>query len=181
MMSFDAAGLAGALADGHRRRCFAAVELGATTMAAVATAAGLTTIEASKALGRLVDLGVVVNGATGLTVDAVALQAAARDALRRPVSDEHANAAPDQQRVLNAFVKDGRLTSIPTAATKRDIVLDWLAQEFEPGRRYTEAMVNLMLGRRHADTAALRRYLVDADYLSRESGMYWRSGGTVAP
>ena len=180
-MRFDAAGLAGVLADGHRRRCFAALELGATTMADVAAVAGLTTTEASRALGRLIDLGVVVTTAGGLAIDTVSLQAAARHALQRPVSDEHADASPDQQRVLHAFVKDGRLTSIPTTAAKRNVVLDWLAQEFEPGRRYTEAMVNLMLGRRHADTAALRRYMVDADILSRESGMYWRSGGTVTP
>ncbi len=178
-MRFDAAGLAGVLADGHRRRCFAAVELGATTMTDVAAAAGLTATEASKALGRLVDVGVVVTGAGGLTIDAAALQGAARVALQRPSSDEHAGASPDQRKVLNAFVKEGRLTSIPTAAAKRDVVLDWLAQEFEPGQRYTEAMVNLILGQRHPDTAALRRYMVDADFLTRESGMYWRSGGTV--
>jgi hypothetical protein len=83
--------------------------------------------------------------------------------------------------VLSVFVVDGRLTSIPTARAKRMIVLDWLAQEFEPGRRYSEAMVNLILGKRHPDTAALRRYLVDEDLLSREAGQYWRSGGTTEP
>jgi len=61
-----------------------------------------------------------------------------------------------------------------------NFVLDWLAQSFEPGRRYSEAMVNLVLGKRHPDTAALRRYLVDHEFLSREAGQYWRSGGSVA-
>ena len=79
------------------------------------------------------------------------------------------------------FVTDGRLTSIPTPRAKRMVVLDWLAQDFEPGRRYSEAMVNLIIGKRHPDTAALRRYLVDEDLLSREAGEYWRSGGTTAP
>ena len=46
--------------------------------------------------------------------------------------------------------RDGRLLSIPAAHGKRLIVLDWLAQEFEPGRRYSEPMVNLILGRWHA-------------------------------
>ena len=82
---------------------------------------------------------------------------------------------------LDVFVVDGRLTSIPSAHTKRLVILDWLAQLFEPGRRYTEAMVNLTLGQRHADTAALRRYLVDEGFLSREAGEYWRSGGSTAP
>jgi hypothetical protein len=59
------------------------------------------------------------------------------------------------------------------------VVLDWLVQFFEPGRRYTESAVNLIIGQRHPDTAALRRYLVDNDFLDRADGMYWRCGGTV--
>jgi len=59
-------------------------------------------------------------------------------------------------------------------------VLDWLAQRFEPGRRYTEEMVNLVIARVHPDTAALRRYLVDDGFMSREHGVYWRTGGTIS-
>jgi hypothetical protein len=81
--------------------------------------------------------------------------------------------------VLDAFVRDGRLVSIPTARAKRLIVLDHLAQQFEPGERYSEQMVNLILGRWHEDTAALRRYLVDEGFLDRADRQYWRSGGTV--
>ena len=84
-------------------------------------------------------------------------------------------------KVMRAFVVDGRLTSIPTSHSKRLVILDWLAQLFEPGRRYSEQMVNLMLGKHHPDTAALRRYMVDAGFLDREAGQYWRSGGTVEP
>jgi len=84
-------------------------------------------------------------------------------------------------KVLRSFVVDGRLVSIPTKHGKRQAVLNWLAQEFEPGRRYSEAMVNLIIGQRHADTAALRRYLVDDGYLDRANGEYWRAGGTVGP
>jgi hypothetical protein len=71
------------------------------------------------------------------------------------------------------------LLGIPTVRHKRLVVLDLLAQEFEPGRRYPERTVNLMLGRWHDDTAALRRHLVDEGFLDRAQGEYWRSGGTV--
>ena len=64
---------------------------------------------------------------------------------------------------------------------KRLVVLDWLAQDFEIGETYSEKMVNLILGKRYADTAALRRYLVDNGFLNRAEGSYWRSGGTVPP
>ena len=31
----------------------------------------------------------------------------------------------------------------------------------------------------HDDYAALRRYLVDEQFLTREANVYWRSGGTI--
>jgi hypothetical protein len=83
-------------------------------------------------------------------------------------------------RVLAAFRRpDGTLHTIPTKRAKRLVVLDHLAQSFEPGRRYTEAEVNAVLERAHPDYAALRRYLVDEQFLAREEGVYWRAGGTV--
>ena len=58
------------------------------------------------------------------------------------------------------------------------VVLDRLAQEFKPGRTYPESEVNEVLNRFHPDHAALRRYLVENDFVTREDGRYWRSGGT---
>jgi hypothetical protein len=83
------------------------------------------------------------------------------------------------EKVLKAFfAEDGSLHTIPSKHAKLLVVLDRLAQEFEPGERYEEAEVNLVLRRIHPDHAALRRYLVENGFLTRESGVYWRSGGT---
>jgi hypothetical protein len=83
------------------------------------------------------------------------------------------------ERVLQNFLgPDGRLTTIPTKRSKLLVVLDHLAQEFEPGRTYPEAEVNDILQRHHPDYAALRRYLVENAFLTREDSVYWRSGGT---
>jgi hypothetical protein len=83
------------------------------------------------------------------------------------------------ERVLqNFFSTDGRLHTIPSKHAKLLVVLDHLAQSFEPGRRYPEAEVNAILERAHPDYAALRRYLVENQFLTRDAGVYWRSGGT---
>jgi hypothetical protein len=177
----DATALVGLLADSHRRRVVSAVELGALHVDQVVTSTGLTSAQVAKALGKLVETGLVVNGADGLTVAGDSFQHAARQANTRPASTEFADAPDESRKVLRAFVADGRLQSIPVAATKRMVILDWLAQEFEPGTMYSEKMVNLILGKRHADTAALRRHLVDHGFLDRADGQYWRSGGTVQP
>ena len=81
---------------------------------------------------------------------------------------------------LRPFVRDGRITALPAKRGVRRLLLDHVAQAFEPGRRYPELAVNEILKAFHDDHAALRRYLVDEDLLSRTpGGTYWRSGGTV--
>ena len=83
------------------------------------------------------------------------------------------------RRVLDNFLDaDGRLTTIPRRRAKRLIVLDHIAQRFEPGRTYPEREVDAILSGFHPDHAALRRYLVDEDFLTRDANVYWRSGGT---
>src|SRR3569623_1483315 len=82
-------------------------------------------------------------------------------------------------RVLQNFLApDGRLRTIPTKHSKLLVVLDHLAQAFEPGRSYPEAEVNEVLQRFPPDYAALRRYLVENGFMTREDNVYWRSGGS---
>ena len=181
MAELDATALVGLLADGHRRRVVAAVELGARHVDEVIEATGLNPTQVAKALGKLVDGGLVGQGSDGLTVAGEAFQRAARQANIRTASTEFNDVPDETRKVLRAFVVDGRLQSIPVAPAKRQVILNWLAQAFEPGQKYTEKMVNLILGQRHADTAALRRYLVDDGFLDRADGLYWRSGGDVGP
>ncbi|HUL86403.1 MAG TPA: DUF2087 domain-containing protein [Actinomycetota bacterium] len=85
----------------------------------------------------------------------------------------------DEEAVLRAFFRNGRLTEIPTKRSKRRIVLERVALEFEPGRRYDEKEVNVVIGRFFNDYASLRRSLVDERFLDRDHGVYWRSGGRV--
>ena len=84
-----------------------------------------------------------------------------------------------EQRILDRFLRDGRLVLMPTRRSKRLLVLDQVAQLFELGHTYPEREVNATLAAVHPDVAALRRYLVDEQFLTREGGVYWRSGGTV--
>ena len=91
-----------------------------------------------------------------------------------------ADALRDRDAVLRAFLtEDGGLRSIPTKIRKRLVVLDHLAQAFEPGERYAETDVNNRLRAFHPDVAALRRYLVEEGFLERDHSVYWRAGGTV--
>ena len=82
-------------------------------------------------------------------------------------------------RAVRPFIRDGTLVAVPAKRSKRLVVLDMLAQEFEPGVYYAEVEVNRRLRKWHSDVAALRRYLVEEGFLGREGGCgdYWRIGG----
>jgi hypothetical protein len=85
---------------------------------------------------------------------------------------------PDQ---LRAFIRDGRITAVPAKRTRRLLLLDQVAQAFEPGRKYPEAEVDKVLKAIFDDHCTLRRYLVDEAFMSRDTtGLYWRAGGTVS-
>jgi hypothetical protein len=165
------------LAEEDRLRVLAAVVLGSATIDQIVTATGIDTERAAKALGRLRSGGLVeqADGSPGtFRVMPEVLKESVREAVPEPDPADEKETDP----VLRAFMKEGRLTSIPATHSKRLVVLDRIAQEFEPGRRYPERDVNDALAAFHPDYAALRRYLVDEGFLNRESGFYWRTGGT---
>ena len=87
--------------------------------------------------------------------------------------------AESNEDVVGRFIENGRLVIVPSKRGKLLLVLDHVAQDFELGHTYPEAEVDDILLRYHDDHAALRRHLVDEGFLSREAGVYWRSGGTI--
>ena len=94
----------------------------------------------------------------------------------QPWSDD-----PRRQAVLRTFLAaDGRLTRMPAKFTKRRYVLEHIVCAFEPGAKYSEVEVNAILRAFYDDYVTLRRYLIDADLMAREDGVYWRTGGYVA-
>ena len=175
--------LIGLLAEESRLKVVAAIALGAATEADITAGTQLAPKAVRKALDRLVRGGIVESTHDGglRVVTERFKEVAQRAAAARPQSTpEDLGATADQAQVLRNYLVDGRLTHIPATRSKRLVVLDFLAGQFEPGRVYPEAQVNYTLGRFHVDYAALRRYLVEEELLERREGFYWRTGGTVS-
>ena len=84
-----------------------------------------------------------------------------------------------EKKVLDIFLGEERLIQIPAKRKKRDVILRWLLQDFEPGVEYPEPEVNRILRRYHPDCATLRRELFESGYLHRRGGggAYWRTKG----
>src|SRR3954463_16135409 len=175
----DAATIVGLLADPARLKVVAALALGAGSIEEVAAASGLPLKDVALAARRLARNGLVQRDGHQLALHTQRFSAAAGAAAEAPPAPEPLSDDPAEDAVLSAFVRDGRLVSIPAQHSKRRVVLEHLVRVFEPGVRYPEREVNALLAVWHADVAALRRYLVDEGLLTREAGIYWRSGGRV--
>jgi DNA-binding transcriptional ArsR family regulator len=177
-MTTEAATVLGLLSDDDRLRVVAALALGARTPAEVADRTGLDVPRAGRALARLTSGGLVDQEKDGYRLASERFRDAL-ESLERP-APEHAPSGlgPDADKVLKAFLRKGKLTSIPAVHSKRLVILDYLARLFEPGEAYPEKVVNERLAELHPDFAALRRYMVEEEFLHRRHGYYWRAGGT---
>lgn len=171
--------LLGALADELRLRAFAALILGARDANEIAERAGVPARDALRALARLEAAGLATNMGDHWQGRPEALRETVAAVRERPAPLDYSEAGTSEAAVLRTFMPNGRLNQIPVQKSKRMIVLNHIAGVFEPGRRYPEAEVNTLLRAFHDDYATLRRYLVDGGFMTRESGEYWRTGGTV--
>jgi biotin operon repressor len=79
------------------------------------------------------------------------------------------------RKVMDVYVQNGKIKQIPTQLKKLEVIIRWLAKNFEPGRQYTEKQVNEILKKYNEDYATLRRELVDFHLLDRKNNVYWRT------
>ena len=92
-----------------------------------------------------------------------------------PAMDDEREDPAFEAKVLRAFIRDGRLVSIPSKERRRQVVYRYLRdQVFVEDRSYPEREVNQRLALFHPDVAALRRYLYDERYVDRDHGLYTR-------
>jgi hypothetical protein len=91
--------------------------------------------------------------------------------------------AYDRKVLKNWLDADGRIRAFPVQWKKEVALLRHVVRTFEPGRRYSEKELNAALKRFNADTARLRRNLVESGLMAREGGggAYWRTHPPAAP
>ena len=171
-----------ALADPERLAIAGALAGGDRSADELAAVAGVSVARVHKHLKRLTATGVVRVNDDRHTyrLDPETLRWAAEQVgPSREAGLALGAASDDEEAVLRTFFRNGRLVEIPARESKRRIVLERIALEFEPGEHYDEAHVNAIVGRFFSDHASLRRYLVDEGFLDRDGGVYWRAGGRV--
>ena len=155
-----------ALANAEARRIFAEVELGRPL---AELGAGLSPSRRRRALDALTRSGLVT-----VTGDAASI---ATDRLTRALRE--APARPPRTGVDRFLDAEGRIDRYPASAADRAALLSLVADAVLPdGESLDEAELGERLQRFGADTAALRRHLVDAGLVERtvDGSSYSRGG-----
>src|SRR3990172_363143 len=167
-----------AMSNPNRLRIIGLLSQERATRAEIAERLKLSAKEALNHLAYLEHVGAVTQNDDIYTLNNDKLATLARDKLTESRSSYIPADGLDEKskKVLKAFLNpDGSVRQIP-ASPKLQVILNYLVPFFEFNTNYTEKEVNTILRRFNEDTAGLRRDLVDAGMLARESdgSRYWR-------
>jgi hypothetical protein len=74
--------------------------------------------------------------------------------------------------VIKTFFEDGKLKSIPTTRSKRELILRHLVSQLEPSRIYSEKEINNFISGFHPDVCTIRREFIINKLMVRNAGKY---------
>jgi hypothetical protein len=160
----------GLLADPLRRRLVALLDAGGQTLPELLDATASDTRSLIEQLARLQAAEIVIARDGRYELAADVFERSVRDAAAqrvRPLNDRHTQLA-------RRYFFRNRLVQMPAEPWAVEVVLDLVAQDFQPGEVYDEREVSTTLYAWFGDWALLRRLLVDHGYLDRSGGRYWR-------
>lgn len=155
-----------ALADTHRLQLFSRIVCAGSDGVPLA-AIRQEDPDGVRHIGRLLQAGLVSRRADGLLT---ARQEAFRDAALRHEAPRTDPLEPSGDQAVSRLFSEGRLTAIPRKHELRQALLRHLAERlFSPDAVYSEAQVNKAISAYYPDHSTLRRYLVDAGFLTRST------------
>jgi biotin operon repressor len=74
--------------------------------------------------------------------------------------------------INNFFAKDGRLKHIPSQLKKKLIILEFMVERLESGKKYEEKEMNEFIKQFHDDFATIRREFIMYQFMYRENSVY---------
>lgn len=173
-----------ALADANRLKLVGLLAQKESSVEELAAMVGLSASTVSHHLSILGEIGLVTARADGYynvyRLETDALQGMAQTLLARETLPEVVKdldlKAYDRKVLKDYLALDGTIAQLPTHRRKLDVVLCYLADQFELDRIYTEKEVNQIIGALNPDISGLRRDLISTGRLDRErdGSAYWR-------
>ena len=167
------------MSDPIRLRIIGILSQGSATRKEVAERLNLSPKDSLTHLGFLEHIGAISQKDGIFSLDNNRLAVLAKEKLFEQKQLYVPDEALDEKtkKVLKAYLNpDGSIREIP-APPKLQIILDYLINFFEFDTNYTEKEINQIIKRFNEDSAGLRRDLIEAKMLARESdgSRYWRT------
>ena len=169
-----------ALSDESRLKIVGILASGDRSVEELASLLELRAPTVSHHLSRLKKTGLVHMSTEGnthiysLNVDSLRTLSKQILSVEKLSADDLVDSEAWEKKVMNDFFEDSRLKVIPASRKKREVILRFLAEQFDRKQKYSEKEVNQIIGRYHEDFATLRRELVGAALMKRKAGEYWR-------
>ena len=77
------------------------------------------------------------------------------------------------QKVLNTFIKNKKVTKLPVQRKKRMIIIEEFVKLFAPDKKYSEKEVDNIIKTLYDDYCTVRRIMIDEQIMEREKQSYW--------
>jgi len=84
------------------------------------------------------------------------------------------NQLSPRDQVIERFMNRGRFDVLPAQQKRRRYIIEYMLQQFELNRIYTEKEVNDIITRYHDDYCRVRREFIDSKMMNRKNGKYRR-------
>lgn len=173
-----------ALADANRLRLIGVLAQKEASVEELAAILDISPSTASHHLAKLAEIGLVtarVDGYYNLyrletsALEEMSKKFLSKDALPEVAQDLDRKAY--ERKILSDYLhEDGTIHKLPKNHRKLDVILRYIAEQFQYGRIYTEKEVNAIIGALNEDISGLRCDLISVRYLNREKdgSAYWR-------
>ncbi|MBQ8551826.1 MAG: metalloregulator ArsR/SmtB family transcription factor [Clostridia bacterium] len=79
-----------------------------------------------------------------------------------------------RRQIIASFVKNGRLTTIPSQLKKREVIYRHMLEGIAVGQSLTEREINTLIEKWHEDFCTIRRDFISLGLMTREDGIYMR-------
>lgn len=79
-----------------------------------------------------------------------------------------------KQKIIQTFIRNGTLQSIPVQRKKRLVILEEIAKSFDLDKEYPEKEVNNIISEYHEDFCTIRREFIMNKLFIRDNGIYKR-------
>lgn len=77
-----------------------------------------------------------------------------------------------RKKIIDTFIKDGVLISIPVQLKKRRVILEEVSKVFIFEKEYKEKEINEIIEKYHSDYCYIRRELINEKIFIRNNGIY---------